>query len=74
MSDAINPDHYKLKGGIQVIQLTEQLDFLRGNVVKYVARAGKKGTDAELQDLKKAEWYLARAIANLENDTAQKAE
>jgi hypothetical protein len=36
------------------------------NVVKYVARAGKKDTDKELQDLKKAAWYLDRKIKNLE--------
>jgi hypothetical protein len=36
------------------------------NVVKYVARAGKKDTNKELQDLKKALWYLNRKIENLE--------
>lgn len=36
------------------------------NVVKYVARAGKKDTDKELQDLKKALWYLERKLKNLE--------
>lgn len=40
----------------------EQLDgFCRGNVIKYVARAGKKGGQAT-QDLKKARWYLDRLI------------
>ena len=34
--------------------------FLRGNVIKYVSRAGKK--DAEAQDLDKAKWYLERLI------------
>jgi hypothetical protein len=38
------------------------------NVVKYVARAGKKISDKELQDLKKALWYLDRKIKNLENE------
>ena len=36
------------------------------NVVKYVARAGKKEPSKELQDLKKALWYLDRKIKNLE--------
>jgi chorismate mutase len=36
----------------------------RGNIVKYVARAPHKGN--ELQDLKKARWYLDRLIEQLE--------
>lgn len=37
-----------------------KLNFNRGNVVKYVFRAGKK--DDELQDLLKARDYLDREI------------
>jgi hypothetical protein len=36
------------------------------NVVKYVARAGKKNPEKELEDLTKALWYLNRKIENLE--------
>ena len=36
------------------------------NVVKYVARAGKKDETKELEDLKKAAFYLDRKIKNLE--------
>jgi hypothetical protein len=36
------------------------------NVVKYVARAGKKDQAKELEDLKKAAFYLDRKIKNLE--------
>ena len=39
------------------------------NVVKYVARAGKKDSDKELQDMKKALWYLNRKIERLENNS-----
>jgi hypothetical protein len=35
------------------------LGFLRGNVIKYVARADKKGG---VEDLKKANHYLAKLI------------
>lgn len=35
-------------------------DFYLGNVIKYIARAGKK--DAVNQELKKAAWYLERRI------------
>lgn len=36
------------------------------NVVKYVARAGKKDKTKEIEDLKKAAFYLERKIKNLE--------
>ena len=60
--DMINhPPHYKL-GDREVIEITEHLDFLSGNVVKYICRAGrKKGVDL-LDDLSKALWYLERKI------------
>jgi len=59
------PSHYTF-GHIEVIDAIEdwQLGFHLGNVVKYVARAGRKGS--KLEDLKKARWYLDREIARLE--------
>jgi hypothetical protein len=66
MSDPINPDHYQFANGFQVIDLTEQLSFNRGNVVKYVARAGRKSPNP-LEDLMKARYYLNREIDRLEN-------
>ncbi len=64
--DLINQPPYYTQGKIEVIDFIEdqQLGFHEGNVVKYVSRARHKGN--ELQDLKKARWYLNRAIANLE--------
>lgn len=58
-----NPPHYT-DGGIDTITYIEakRLGYHLGNVVKYVSRAGKKGTNAGLEDLKKAQWYLSRAI------------
>lgn len=65
VADNVNhPSHYTAYKGIEVIQLTEHLNFCRGNVVKYVARAAHKGS--ELEDLKKAEFYLKREIERLE--------
>lgn len=64
-----HPGHY---GGAdnpyEVIKIIEALnmDFHLGNTFKYIARAGKKDTDKELQDLKKARFYLDRKISNLE--------
>lgn len=64
MSDPISPDHYQFDGA-QVIEITEHLSFNRGNVVKYVARAGRKNPDRELEDLWKARFYLNREIDRL---------
>ena len=70
MSDSINPSYYKFDG-FELIQLTEQLNFNRGNAVKYLARAGTKPAfgmslgDAELQDLLKAQFYVNREVERL---------
>ena len=58
-----NPAHYT-EGGIETIDYIEAkgLGYHLGNAVKYISRAGKKGTNQGLEDLKKAQWYLARAI------------
>jgi len=64
--DNVNhPEHYKT-GGIETIDFIEakSLGYHLGNVVKYVTRADHKGN--RLEDLKKAQWYLNRAVANLE--------
>lgn len=64
--DVVNhPPHYKV-GGIEVIDFIESkgLTYNLGNVVKYVSRADHKGN--KLEDLKKAQWYLNREVANLE--------
>lgn len=62
-----HPSHY---GGVdnpcEAIKVIEawNLNFNLGNTVKYISRAGKKGSLVE--DLKKALWYLAHEISNLE--------
>jgi hypothetical protein len=66
MSDVVeHPAHYT-GFGIEVIEITEHLNFCRGNAVKYLARAGLKNPETELEDLKKARWYIDREIARLE--------
>ena len=69
MTDPINhPAHY---GGpddpYEAIKVIEawNLNFHLGNVLKYVARAGRK--DDRLTDLKKARFYLDREIQRQEN-------
>ena len=60
-----HPSHYNA-GKIEVIEAIEdwRLNFHLGNVVKYVARSEHKGR--QLEDLKKARWYLDRFIQTLE--------
>ena len=56
------PSHYQSHpSGVECIQITEHMDFLLGNVIKYVWRADHKNG---VQDLEKARWYLDRAINN----------
>lgn len=64
MSDDMisHPPHYRL-GDREVIEITQHLDFLSGNVVKYVCRAGRKEGSSSLEDYLKARWYLDRLIA-----------
>lgn len=58
--------HYENGKGYDIIDVCKDyaLNFNRGNVMKYVARAGKKKD--ELQDLRKALDYLQREITYLE--------
>ena len=67
-----HPSHYNI-GKIEVADAIHdwKLDFFRGNVVKYVVRAGHKDQSKELEDLKKAKWYLEYSIAMLEKESAR---
>ena len=70
MNDVVNhPAHYT-DGKIEVIEFIEDkgLNFHRGNAVKYISRAGKKDPAKEIEDLKKAIWYLNREIGRLEKE------
>ena len=65
MSEKVNhPDHYGGESNpyeaIKVIEACD-LNFHLGNVVKYISRAGKK-SENNIEDLKKAEWYLNRYV------------
>jgi Protein of unknwon function (DUF3310) len=66
MHDPVNhPAHYTAYEGLEVIDLTEQLNFNRGNAVKYICRAGLKDKATEIQDLEKAAWYIDREIKRI---------
>ena len=71
-----HPSHYtwlKDKWGIEVIDITRHLDFDKGNAVKYSLRSGYKeeqgytAKQKEIEDIKKAIWYLNDKLKMLEN-------
>jgi len=59
------PTHYQTENNIDIIDFCKMynLNFNRGNVIKYVARAGKK--DDEIKDLEKALDFIQREIKYL---------
>ena len=64
-TDMVNhPPHYKTHpSGVECIQITEHMNFNLGNAVKYIWRAAEKGK--QIEDLKKAAWYINREIERL---------
>ena len=67
MREMVNhPSHYQSKSGIEAIDVIEAFDlgFNLGNVCKYILRCGKK--DSDIQELKKAKWYLERELKKYE--------
>lgn len=72
-----HPPHYtwlKDKCGIEVIDIVRYMDFCLGNAIKYVLRAGHKqdaslsDNQKEVEDLKKAIWYIKDRINQLGGD------
>ena len=67
MNDIVNhPSHYT-DGKIEVIEFIEDknLNYHKGNAIKYICRAGKKDPQKEIEDLQKAIWYINREIRNI---------
>ncbi len=66
MTDPVNhPAHYTgHASGIECISIARHMNFNLGNVLKYIWRAGRKGD--QIEDLKKARFYLDDEIARLE--------
>jgi predicted HAD superfamily Cof-like phosphohydrolase len=65
--DLVNhPPHYQSQNGMEVIDVLEAFDLGRNeaNATKYILRAKHKGN--EVQDLRKAIWYLNRRLKNIE--------
>ena len=78
MNDRVDhPSHYtwlKDKCGIEVIDITRHLDFDLGNAIKYILRSGHKEEagytwkQKQIEDLKKAAFYINDKIKVLENE------
>lgn len=79
MKDMVNhPEHYISDSGIEVIDVIEEFTSdLKGievtdtgNIIKYICRWKHKN---ELEDLKKAQWYLNHLIKKVEGDMPPKS-
>ena len=67
-----NPDHYKLPGGVQLIDVTKHCSFPVGNAMKYIFRAGKKDGESALDDLLKAKWFVDLMIQEAIDEKAKR--
>ncbi len=65
--DPVNhPPHYTQDpSGIECITITRHRNFNIGNAIKYLWRAGLKDGNSDIQDLKKAVWYINDEIERL---------
>ena len=65
-TSAVNhPAHYNSHpSGVECITVVEHFGFNVGNAIKYLWRCGLKGD--EIEDLKKALWYVQREIEKRE--------
>jgi hypothetical protein len=77
--DKVNsPIHYKSDNNkYEVIDIIEffNLNFHRGNVLKYLLRSGRKTeqgydvSEKEIEDLEKAIWYLRREVKRIKESS-----
>lgn len=71
--DKVNhPKHYTSHpSGVECIEITEHYDFCIGNAIKYLWRQGLKDSNGmdkaekQIEDCKKAIWYINRHIENV---------
>ena len=61
-----HPTHYTSDpSGIECIEITRHRNFNVGNAMKYLWRNGLKDSDAQIEDLQKAIWYIQDEIKRL---------
>ncbi len=61
-----NPPHYN-QGSIEPIDFikSQNMNYIEGNIIKYTTRYKFKNG---IEDLKKAQWYLDKLIAEYQNN------
>lgn len=66
-NNIIEPQYYN-KENMSVCDIIDEyeLDFYKGNIIKYVLRSGKKDSNSEIQDITKAMKYCSLLIERLE--------
>lgn len=69
----IIPSYYN-KANMSVIDIIDEyeLNFNKGNIIKYILRSGKKSKDTEIQDLQKAMRYCQMEIERLNKRLSNK--
>ena len=72
-SNVNHPDYYNSHpSGVECIEIARHYCFSIGNAIKYLWRAGLKkdaalsNKEKEIEDLKKAVWYIQDRIRELE--------
>jgi hypothetical protein len=72
--DLVNhPPHYtNHPSGVECIQITEHMNFNLGNALKYIWRADLKFN--AMEDLEKAQFYIAREISRRKTMEVRNAE
>lgn len=74
-NDNINhPPHYT-RGKYECIDIIEDIDlgYHLGNAFKYMYRAGHKDASKEIEDLKKAVWFIERKISTLQEQVGEES-
>ena len=71
-SSVNHPSHYNF-GKYEVIDVINDwnLNFQRGNAIKYIARAGHKDSSKEVEDLEKARFYIDYEIKRLKESASK---
>tara|TARA_R110000824_G_scaffold95966_2_gene230277 strand:- start:1414 stop:1623 length:210 start_codon:yes stop_codon:yes gene_type:complete len=63
--DKINPSYYRKNIEVTDFIIEYDMNFLEGNIIKYVTRYKDKNG---IEDLKKAKWYLDKLIKQKEKN------
>jgi hypothetical protein len=68
--DMVNhPSHYTSDpSGVECIDIVRHRNYNIGNAIKYLWRAGLKNEDKQIEDLKKAIFYINDEINRLEGN------